>query len=186
MNTGIVTYRSGYYSSLWQNIGSSEDIIDKGSIILYKTGNGLYGKLKIIGYAYDYAWSNAVGQMFCDVPIILFTTFNEDGSVYKSSGHPDIPEQSVRFYNDRPLQGVMNLSGPIPLGTEAKYWDYPERPDNASFMWFYFDLDTNQTAFYNSSEGWIFDGADLYNRKTATTSKLYARNGAKFLVVYKP
>jgi len=185
MTNARITYRSGHYTSLMQYSGSFSDTLVAGTIIVYKTSSGNYGKMKITGYAQYHAWSKVMNYQYCDVPFFVFTTYLEEGSPLVSGGYPIILDSYVRANGYDPLQGI----GPITYWAwkvDLRSADYYERPQGSSFMWFYFDFDTNQTGFYNNYNGVQFSGADLHNEKNETKSRFSPINGAIFAVVYKP
>jgi len=185
MNNGPITYRSGHYTSLMNYSGGFSDILKPGTILVYKTNAGNYGKMWITGYAFYHAWSKISNYKFCDVPFFVFTTYSEEGSILVSGGLPIILDGEVRVVRKTPLYGI----GPLPnyfWMLDLRYADYPERPEGSCFMWFNFDFDTKQTGFFKNYNGVEFSGADLYNEKNETKSRFFPSNGAVFTVIYKP
>jgi hypothetical protein len=184
MNSGPITYRTGHYTSLFEYSGNFINILEPGTIVLYKTAEGNYGKLRIAGYAYYHAWSKVRGYLYCDVPFFYFTTYRPDGTELISGGYPFILDTECPTSYRGPLYGLAPSSPFLTFNFQKA--DYPERPQGASFMWFYFDFDTNYTGFFDVYGTWKFEGIDIYNEKTENNSRFYPRNGAKFLIVYRP
>jgi len=185
MSNGPITYRSGHYTSLKDYSGEFTDILKPGSIILYKTNAGNYGKMMITGYAYYHAWSKVSSYKFCDVPFYVFTTFSEDGSILVSGGFPVILDGEVRVVGKTLLYGIGPLRNFFWM-LDLRQADYPERPEGSCFMWFNFDFDTKQTGFFKNYNGVEFSGSDVYNEKSETKSRFFPSNGAIFRLIYKP
>ncbi|HNR64539.1 MAG TPA: hypothetical protein PKM99_10860 [Thermotogota bacterium] len=185
LSNGPITYRSGHYTSLMEYSGEFTDILKPGSIIVYKTNAGNYGKMKITGYALYHAWSKVSGYKYCDVPFFEFTTYLGDGSILMSDGLPTILDGVIRVAGKTFLYGTGPIRSPY-FFLNLQYANYPERPQGSCFMWFNFDFDTKQTGFFKNYNGIEFSGADLYNEKNETRSRFFPSNGAIFAVVYKP
>jgi len=187
LSEGEITYRKGNYLSLRNGTGYTTNILIPGTILLYQTNQGHYGKMKLTGYVTDYARTEKIIRAFCDVPVFLFTTYRPDGSILISGSKPDVIEEGEGFSNCCTLKGVEDPDSVFLLESlDLGSWDYPERPGNGSFMWFHFDFDTNETSINPEKFPKSFTGADLYNIKTETYSRLIPKNGAVFLVVYQP
>ena len=185
MSNAPITYRSGHYTSLLEYSGEFTDVLKPGSIILYKTNAGNYGKMNITGYARYHAWSKIGNYKYCDVPFFVFTTFSENGVILVSGGYPIILDGPVRMSGWIPLFGIEPIS-PFVWGMDLRNADYPERSEGSCFMWFNFDFDTKQTGFFKSYDGVEFSGSDVYNEKNTTKSRFFPSNGAVFTVIYKP
>jgi len=182
-----IPFRNGYYLSLKNGVGYATDILVPGTILVYQTDQGNLGKMKITGYAIDYASTELGYSAFCDVPVFLFTTYRTDGSILISGSKPHVLEEGAKFSHCCTLKGVedpdrVSLLETLDLGS----WDYTERPEEGSFMWFHFDFDTNETSINPNKFPDDFKGADLYNIKTERYSRFSPKNGARFLVVYQP
>ncbi len=186
LTTRKIEYRSGYYASLSSGIGQSTEVLKPGTIILYRTNQNHYGKMKIMGYANDYARGDAPVPVFCDVPFFLFTTYDENGEIFSTGSRPSVHEPESDS-NCCALKGVEEVENILILETiNLKKFDYAERPGNGSYMWFHFDFDTNETSVLPVENPPDFPGADLFNVKKERYSRFTPINGARFLVVYQP
>jgi len=182
-----ILFRKGNYLSLRNSARHTVDILTAGTILFFRTDQGHYGKMKLTGYVADYARTEKIIRAFCDIPVFLFTTYRADGSILISGSKPDVIEEGEDFSNCCTLKGVEDPDSVFLLESlDLGSWDYPERPGNGSFMWFHFDFDTNETSINPEKFPKSFTGADLYNIKTETYSRLIPKNGAVFLVVYQP
>ena len=187
LSYGDIPFRKGNNLSLRNRAGYTTDVLPPGTIILYQTDQGHYGKMKLTGYATDYARTEKGFRAYCDVPIFLFTTYLTDGSILISGSKPSVIEEGKAFDNCCTLKGVIDPDSVFLLESlDLRSWDYAERSADGSFMWFHFDFDTNETSINPEKFPNDFSGADLYNIKTERYSRFIPKNGARFLVVYRP